>query len=461
VEKMRTVMKVGGSVLTSPSDFLRVTDIVREKRSKQDEVIIVLSAVKGITDFLINSADEVCRGRRDAGSVVQELSDRHMDILESIPDSGVRERAERRIDERLIDLIPYFLEISGQRRISPSGMDFIQSAGERLSPIILEAFLLHSGINAHFSDAVEAGIICKGDFGRARVDMERTRENLGRRIIPNLANEVALLPGFYGVGEDNSIKTLGRGGSDVSAGFITNIADARLELWKDVPGFMTANPKVVKKAMKIRHLTYDEAEQLGLQGAKIVHPKTIPYLREKDLTAEVKNLDDPENWGTIISARQGDGHDAVKSIAYKDVAIVSVASTEMVDTPGFAAGILSRFAGRGINIDSIATNETGFSFTLDPQAVEAAREVIEGLKNGGDLRVSIKTDLVLISVVGSGMDQTAAILARIFGALGRAGINDVEMISQSSKISIPFVVGKKKVEEAINLIHGEFFPDPA
>lgn len=450
------VMKIGGGILRNMESFGRVVSIVKKKRAGGRKVIIVISALYGVTDFLIESTHKSLSDGKEISSIISELKKMHNGYLINIDSQKVREAAEFALDDKISLLERFLYGISYLREISPRSRDLIQSFGERLSPVVLEAFLLDKGVDAKFVDAEEAGIICKGPFENAYVDLEATSKNL-KKLKNGLNGKVLLLPGYYGVDENGDVKTFGRGGTDYSSGFIANIFDADLEIWKDVSGFMSADPKVVKDAMQIPRLSYEEAEELGYMGAKILHPKTIGPLREKGLTAEIKNVFAPEVKGTIIAGVRKKHDGIVKSIsAINDIAIVNVESTSMVNTPGFAAIVFEKLAEKGIVVNLIVTSEATISFSLEPKNLETAVAALNSIKSVYPSEVSFQKNLSLVGVIGDGMKETPGIAGRIFSSLGKAGIN-VELVSQgASELNVTFVVKKENLSKAILAVHNEF-----
>ena len=449
-------MKIGGGILRDKSCFERVVSVIKKKQAEKKKVIAVLSALYGVTDFLINSIPVCVKEEDSITKTLSKLKEMHLNYLKDIESEEVRKQAEFSLNEKISVLERFLYGIHYLKEISPRSKDLVQSFGERLSPIVLEAFLKDNGIDAEFIDAEEAGILCKGPFENAVVELNKTSVNLKKKTIL-LEKKVLLLPGYYGIDENNDVKTFGRGGTDYSAGFIANIFDAKLEIWKDVSGFMTADPKVVETAKQIDFLNYTEAEELGYLGAKILHPKTIKPLREKSLFAEIKNLFEPEKKGTIVGEAKIKSAEIVKSIAVtKDIAIISFSSVEMVNSSGFAAWLFSKLAEGKISIDLISTSETTISFSVSAKDLDRALLLVNELKKETECNISFKKDLSLIGVVGEGMRETTGISGRLFSALGNNKIN-IELISQgASEINISLVVKKPDLEKAIKLIHEEF-----
>jgi bifunctional aspartokinase / homoserine dehydrogenase 1 len=451
------VLKIGGGILRDKSSFDRVVNIVASKKIKGEKQIIVISALYGVTDFLINSLDKCVNQPEQVESIIASLKKMHTDYLDCILDSKIKENAYFVLIDKISILEKFFYGISYLKEISPRSKDLVQSFGERLSPIVLEAFLLDAKINAKFIDAEEAGIRCKGNFENAYVEIENTSKNILSKVNPLLEKNVVLLPGFYGIDDTGDVKTFGRGGTDYSAGFICNIFDAKLEIWKDVSGFMSADPKMVPNAKQIESLSYDEAEELGYLGAKIIHPKTIDPLRKKNLCAEVKNVFAPDVKGTIICGERKQGESVVKSVtAIKDVAIVFVESSSMVNVPGFASLIFSKLAEKNISIGMIVTSEASIAFSVDSKNLDKAVECAKSVSDLYPCEVRSQNEVSMLAIVGEGMKTTSGISGKLFSALGNAGIN-VEMVSQgASQVNVTIVVGKNEIEKAIKTTHDAF-----
>ena len=451
------ILKIGGGILRSKDSFDRVVSIIKSKKDLGEKQIIVISALFGVTDFLIKSLDECLLDQGIVEKKITELKKMHYDYLEFISNEGIRKNAKFVLEDKISILEKFLYGVSYLKEISPRSKDLVQSFGERLSPIILEAFLLDAGVKAKFIDAEEAGIKCLGQFENAYVDLNSTSKSIKEKAGYLLENTIVLLPGYYGIDESGDVKTFGRGGTDYSSGFIANIFDAKLEVWKDVSGFMTADPKVVPKAKQIEMLSYNEAEELGYLGAKILHPKTIDPLRVKGLCAEVKNVFAPEVKGTIICGERQKDSSIVKSIsAIKDIALVSVQSSSMVNVPGFASALFSKLAEKSISIDIIVTSEASISFSVDPKRVDDAVLAVQSISNQFPLSVSIMKDLSVVALVGEGIKETSGVAGKLFTAIGSNAIN-VELISQgASEINITFAIKKADLDRAVKLVHEQF-----
>jgi aspartate kinase len=450
VDKKVEVLKIGGGILQNKECFERVVKIVKEKKESGKEIILVLSALYGITDNLIDGSKKALSGE-EVISIIKEIETKHFEYLKGIQNEKIRKDTEFIIKDKISILEKFFYGIHYLKEMSPRSKDMIQSFGERLSPIVMEAYLKDAGIKTKFYDAEEAGILAEGEFEKARANMKETKQNLNK-LKKTLKEKVLLLPGYYGLDKNDDIKTFGRGGTDYSAGFIANIFDAKLEIWKDVSGFMSADPKLVKEAKQIENLSYDEAEELGYLGAKILHPRTIEPLKEKGLEAEIKNIFEPEKKGTTI-CKEKEETSKIKSITFADVSIINIKSVAMTNSTGFASIIFSQLSNNGIPIDLISTSETAISVSVKPEDEERAIKALKEIEEEYSLKINSQKNLSLIGVVGEGLKNKVGIAGEIFSQIGKENIN-IELISQgASEINISFVIDKEKRIKALNAIH--------
>ena len=320
-------------------------------------------------------------------------------------------------------------------------------------------FLNSKGIESIPLESEDAGIVSDGKTGHANCILNKTRENFESKVIPVLkGKKIAVITGFYGIDESGKVNTFGRGGSDYSAGVAAICADADiLEIWKDVAGFLTADPRMVKEARKLEVISFDEAEELGYFGAKILHPRTMDVLRKKEnIYAEIKSVFNPEEKGTVI-ARESTRKNIVTALASKkNIAVVTVEGGMMSDAPGVALAVFSKMAENEIPIDAIATAQTNISFTIDPQDVYKAKGALMQIRSSLIEKYKVDENRALVGVVGQNMRHTRGVAARVFSAVAKEGIN-LEMISQgASEIDLSFVIRSEDVEKAVNAVHKEF-----
>ncbi|MFH1255997.1 MAG: aspartate kinase [Candidatus Diapherotrites archaeon] len=455
---MLVAMKFGGGILSTAEDFKRVAEIVRKRREKGEEIAIAVSAIKGMTDELIDAAKGAVKNSRGIDGFIRHAKESHSKALEGIKDTGIKEAAANEIAVKIGLLEKALYGVSYLKELSPRSYDLLQTFGERIAIELLEAYLLDNGVNAKALEADEAGMIVDSNYGRASPKMDEVERQMKQKVEPLLKTTVAIIPGFYGVNKHNDIVCFGRGGTDYTAGIIAAALDAdHLELWKDVDGFMSADPKAVKNAKLIAQLSYDEAEELGYFGAKIMHPRTVMPLRGKKIPIQARNVLKPEKIGTTICAEgKCDSEKVIKSIvSRKDIAMVSIKSAELIEGIGMIAKIFSTIAEAGISVDMVSTSEAGISLTVEKKNAQKTRDVLAKELDFEVEKIIIEDDIVLTSVIGHGMKGTPGIAGKLFSAMGKAGIN-IEVISQASEINISFIIKEKNTEKAIAAIHREF-----
>ncbi|MDP2974051.1 MAG: aspartate kinase [Candidatus Diapherotrites archaeon] len=447
------VMKFGGSILSKESELRTLADVVK-KRAEKEKIVIVASALKGVTDSLINAAGACLESSEKIESNIAAIREKHFEIVAGIKDGKIRENVEKELLKKLTLLERALYGISYLKELSPRSLDLVQTLGERLSVLLLEAYLQDNGIDAVALD--DACIVTNSDFGQALPLMQETKEELGKRAGKILQKSIVILPGFFGTDKKGNIVSFGRGGSDFSAAIIAAALEANaLELWKDVDGFMSADPKIVNGARLLSNLSYDEAEELGYFGAKIMYPKTVLPLREKGIPIIVKNILAPEKIGTVVSKEKHRHETIIKSIAVKrSIACVTLRSPAFVGQAGVLHKIFSAMANACVNVDLVTTSETGVSFTIDESDLQAAKEAVPSI----DLvleEVNFDKEVAMVGLVGEGLKRTAGVASKVFNCLGKHGINAEMISSGSSEISLSFIIRENELEKTVKVLHDE------
>ncbi|MBU0586304.1 aspartate kinase, partial [Candidatus Micrarchaeota archaeon] len=391
---MRTVMKIGGGILRSSRDLDLLKSIL--KTNEKRENVLVVSALKGVTDKLLEAY-------ADGKNIVPELRKLHESYL-----TRKSERLDVAFHElgKLLDL----------KKKSIERKERIACFGERLSAILIAEYLNFNGMNSVPMDSEECGIINDGKFERANCIMEKTKKNFSKNVVPKIKDNVLVITGFYGLDEKGNVVTFGRGGSDYSAGIVAACTDSdSLEIWKDVEGFMTADPRIVPDAKKLEEISFTEAQELGYSGAKILHPRTIDALEGSNVFVEIRSVLAPEKHGTkIVSHRKADPNKPVTSIAAKKgIVIVDVEGGQMIDIPGVAGSIFSEVAVRGVSIDMITTSQVRIAFTVDSSKLDATKEVLQGMKGRVIEKYSVDPNMAIVSAVGNWGRKIPGIAARV------------------------------------------------
>jgi aspartokinase/homoserine dehydrogenase 1 len=459
------VHKFGGASLADSAAVRHAVEIIR--RHRQEPTVVVVSAMAGTTDALLGVAHQAGAGEaRTVAALIARLRSRHAEVARSVLPAG-RGRA---------DLLAYIgtvfeeLEALAQglrllRELTPRTTDYLASRGERLSARLVTAALEAGGSKAKYVDALDL-VHTDGAFGQAAPDLARTDRSVHRTLAPLLARGIVpVIPGFLGATPDGEIATLGRGGSDLTATLVARgLGAARVSLWKDVPGLLTADPRVVPDARVIPQLHAREAAELAYYGAKVLHPRALIPVTGRRIPVYVRPFGDPAAEGTEVSERVAPARFPVKALtAAGGQALVTVTGNGMLGVPGIAARTFHALHERKISVSLIsqASSEHSICFSVpEPLAAEAqesltrefAGEIARGEIDGVELNLGMAT----VAVVGLGMHGTPGVAAAVFGALARAKINVVAIAQGSSELNISVVVEARQAPEAQRRIHDAF-----
>lgn len=461
------VLKFGGTSVGTADAFKQVAKIVGRSRQEDPKIVVVTSAMSGVTDILIHAAKAAALGdRRPYREARDELLARHQMVAGQLVSDGVERAAlGRLLESRLssFERLCRSVEVLGE--LTPRGLDVISGTGERLAAPLLAAVLRAHGVAAEWVDAAEI-IVTDANFGSANPLLEPTTRHVQSRLLPLLGGGgVPVVTGFVGATEEGISTTLGRGGSDYSAAILgAALAADEIQIWTDVSGVMTADPRIVPEARTIPEISYIEAAELAYYGAKVLHPKTIQPAVERGIALRVLNTFQPEDRGTLVVKEPKPSKDVVKAIsAIKGLTMITVEGRGMLGVPGIAARTFGAVARAGANVLMISqsSSEQSISFVIrevDRQAVvaqleeELAREISQHHID----QVRADVGIVIVAVVGAAMKGTPGISARIFGALGEAGINVIAIAQGSSECNISLVVAQGDADEAVRRIHRAF-----
>ncbi|HLD18678.1 MAG TPA: lysine-sensitive aspartokinase 3 [Candidatus Nanoarchaeia archaeon] len=436
------VMKFGGTSVGSAERLKTVVHLIKEKQ--EDRPVVVLSAVSKMTDALIAAAYSAVHGKSDTDAIEQ----RHIEILDELG-----------IDSSTMK--PYFKElnnelqhISGFARLTPQLLDSVVSYGERLSVRMFSLYANSQGLSTRAVDAFEIGMLTDNRFGKSEVLPEAYAElNKNLTVLLN-EGKIPIITGYIGKSKGGQITTLGRGGSDYSAAIIGAAIRAKeIQIWTDVNGVMTADPKIVPQAKTVELVSFDEASELSYFGAKVLHPKTLLPAMSHDIPVRVLNTFDPHNPGTKIVRHVANGK-MIKAIASKKgVTLITIKSTRMLLAHGFLHRVFKVFDDKEVSVDMIATSEVSVSLTLDRgKDIEG---VIKELQHFSEVR--LEHNKASVSLVGEEIKGDTAIAQKIFNTLINEHI-PVEMISQgASEISFGFVVDNSRADDAVRALHKTFF----
>ncbi len=437
------VMKFGGTSVANHQAIRRVADIVTARRDRKP--VVVVSAMGKTTDTLLAIADHAIANRRDtAMELLHKLEHLHLEQGSSC--GGRTEEIFAELSELVRGLV-----VLGE--LSPRSIDAISSYGERLSSIIVAEKFHAAGLHAAHVDSREV-IRTDSRHTAATPLYEETYNNIADCIPPLLGeHDVVVMGGFIAANEQGVTTTLGRGGSDFTAAIVAaGLGAEEIQIWTDVDGLMTTDPRTVPEAHRVKVISFDEAAELAYFGARVLHPSTLLPAIEKNIPVMIQNSYRPEVAGTRIVADRVPCENVVKSIACKRrVTVVNIRSTRMLGAHGFLRRIFEAFDRHETSVDMVATSEVSVSATIDnPRALAAIRREIEQFAT-----VDVDEDQSIICLVGDNIRFTPGVAGRIFKALD--GIN-IRMISQgASLLNMGFVVASNDVDQALRLLHKEFF----
>ena len=455
------VLKFGGTSVGSAESILNVKKIVE---AQNEPVIVVVSALGGITDKLINTSKMAQQGDLSYLQSYNEMVERHHKMIrEIITNGGQRERLLESVDKLLNELKSIFQGVYLIRDLSPKTSNAIVSYGERISSKIC-ATLIN---NAKWYDAREF-IKTTSKQNKNLLDTDLTTKLVKEAFAEfGMHESVALVPGFISTdAESGETTNLGRGGSDYTASILAAILNAKvLEIWTDVDGFMTADPRVINTAYTINKLSYVEAMELCNFGAKVVYPPTIYPVCQKNIPILIKNTFNPEAKGTIIEKDSDDSTQAIKGISsINDTSLITVSGLSMVGVIGVNRRIFTTLADNGISVFMVsqASSENSTSIGVRNEDAHLACEVLnqefaKEIEMGAMFKMQLESQLATVAVVGENMKHTPGIADKLFGTLGRNGISVIACAQGASETNISFVVESKSLRKTLNVIHDSFF----
>lgn len=462
---MRLVMKFGGSSIADGKKLRVAGDIVARSIKDGNMIVVVVSALSGITDRLVEICDSVSWNEKTLVNAVQSLLDKHANEMESsIRDSKVRTETLKDLKELSKELENVLLNAARLKEITPRTRDYLLSFGERFSAPIFSGVLKDLGIKAKHFTGQEAGIITDDHFGSAQPLMKMTTYEVKETLEPLLReNMTPVVAGFIGATPEGVLTTLGRGGSDYSATILAYALDAdEVWIWTDVDGLMTTDPRIEPMAKTIAIISYAEAIEMAYFGAKGMQPRALETAAEKGIPIHVKNTFEPDGLGTLIVQEQFvKGRDVVKAVALvKDVSSVTVGGAGMAGSPGVAASVFGLLGQNNVNILMISqsSSEASISFVIPKRELAPTVNVLEiGLLGKGTVKeVVSENDVCIVAVVGAGMKGVPGMAARTFKAVADQGVN-IRMIAQgSSELNISFVVRAEDGAKTVQTLHREF-----
>ncbi|MCS7114703.1 MAG: aspartate kinase [Nitrososphaerota archaeon] len=463
---MRIVMKFGGTSVASWENIQRIAELIAHHTSQGNKIVAVISALDGITEKLSAASELAEKGNKEfIFPFKQEMLDKHLKLAEkTVQNPQILEEIQQIITSTMDELEKVLTGITYVGELTPRSRDYILSFGERLSTPIIYGALKNRGLKACLHTGAEAGIVTDSNFGEANPLMNVTKLQVRDRLEPLLEKGfVPVVTGFIAATQDGITTTLGRGGSDYTATIIGAALDAEeVWIWTDVDGLMTSDPKIVPDARTLPELSFKEALEMAVFGAKAMHPRALEPIMDGNTIVRIKNIFNPEGPETVLTKEQRtQPGTTVKAVTMlKDVALINVSGAGMVGAPGTAAKVFDVLGKNKINILMISqgASEANISIIVRRNVLEKAVNALEVAFLGKGLisEITAEDDVCIISAVGAGMKSTPGIASRIFTAVARKGIN-VRMIAQgSSELNISFVVKEADGKAAVQAVHEEF-----
>lgn len=458
------ILKFGGSSVGTPESIRQVVSIIDGKR-KKGPLIVVVSAFRGVTDTLSSCAETAAGGNPDYARQLKEIEERHIEVIRSCISVYRQSEVLARFKMTLNELEDVLAGILLVRELTPRTLDFVLAFGERFSAYILSQCLIDSNVEARYADARQF-ITTDIRFGSARVLSERSAKQMREYFKKN--DSVAVVTGFIASTEKGETSTLGRGGSDYTAALLGSAMEAEIvEIWTDVDGIMTADPRKVTGAHTIADMSYEEAMELSHFGAKVIYPPTLQPAMKAGIPIVICNTFNPGHSGTKIERNPPKSKTLIKGISsIEQIALVTVRGSGMIGVSGIAARMFDALARAGVNIVMItqASSEHSICVAVHSGVADSARLTIDNefrMEIQDDMidAVQIEDDLCIIAVVGDLMQRTPGIAGRVFRALGDKGINIIAIAQGSSERIISFMVHKNDESGALNALHQAFFTE--
>lgn len=459
------VLKFGGTSVANAQNIKLVINIVNQK-AKEQKLAVIVSALSGVTDILINASQRAASKDESYKTNIEEIKQKHFDSIADLVDNANQNQLSIKINSQINQLQTLLDGCFLLGELSPRTADAIASFGELLSSQIIATALEQTIPNSNFKDSREL-IKTNSNFGKASVNFDITNQLIADYFASN-KSQVVLLPGFIASSEDGNTTTLGRGGSDYTAAIIANgVKSESLEIWTDVNGMFTANPKIVKQAQPIESISYQEAMELSHFGAKVLYPPTIQPVLNSNIPIWIKNTFEPEAYGTLISNNSDSNSNPIKGISHIDkIALLTLEGSGMIGVAGSSKRLFEVLSQQNINVIFItqASSEHSICIGIQNQDAERAKLAIdktfelEIAQNKIDPTI-VEKDLCIVALVGESMKNHQGLSGKMFSTLGKNNVNIRAIAQGASERNISVVINEKDVKKALNTLHERFFED--
>lgn len=455
------ILKFGGTSVGSAENIKRVAQIIQSKSNVHD-LVAVVSAVGGVTNKLEEASTLASKGEGSYEGILSQIEKQHLDIIRELIPANQQSGLIGQVKWLQNELEDVSKGVFLLREITPKSRDFILSFGERISSLIIHSYLKTLFKTVNLINPQE-WIKCDNSYGNGVVQMAKSRTTVEKHRVK--LEKVNIIPGFIAASAQEEIITLGRGGSDYTASLIANFLQAdRLEIWTDVSGLMTADPRWVQSARTIEHLSYEEALELSHFGAKVIYPPTIQPALEQNIPIQIKNTFDPEHVGTTIT-RSWEDASAIRGISsIGQLVLLNLSGSGMVGIPNFSARLFKALSEVSVNVVMItqASSEHTICVGIENKDVRVAVDAIHQafefeLQLHKVNPVEVEEDLAVVALVGSNMRHQVGIAGQMFNALGHNGISIKAIAQGSSERNITVVISQSDLKKAVNVLHESFF----
>lgn len=457
------VLKFGGTSVANAENIRKVVGIVTDA-DKKDKTIVIVSALGGVTDLLLSASSLAAEGDESYKEKLAVVEQRHLEAVKQLIPVAQQSQLLSLVKKSCNEIEDICSGIFLLRELTPRSKDRIGSYGEWLSSRIIAATIQSMGVDVVWKDSREL-IVTNSNFTAAEVDFATTAENI-RQFFASADHHLFLLPGFIAADKKGITTTLGRGGSDYTAAILAAALNAsNLEIWTDVSGMMTADPRLTANARIIPHISYQEAMELSHFGAKVIYPPTIQPVMSKGIPVRIKNTFAPQDEGTLIESVATRNGNIVRGISsINNIALLSLEGSGMIGIPGFSKRLFEALSNERINVILItqSSSEHSICVAVDASAAFAAKQVVDAaFANEITLQkvepLAIENGLSIVALVGENMKSHPGISGRMFSAMGKNGVNIRAIAQGSSEKNISAVISTKDVRKAINVLHEEFF----
>ena len=461
---MRLVIKYSGTSISTSKDIQAVAKYINQS-SKKDQIVVVCSAVSGTTDDLIEISESIKKENKSkAEQLASKIINRHKQLAkQTIKKSDLQKKIVLKLDQDFSELLALIDGMVLLGEVTPRSMDYLISFGERLAMKLISSAINDLGKKSLPLTGKEVGIVTDSKYGESKPLMDTTRLRISKTIDSLFSKKtIPVVGGFSGADQHGHITTFGRGGSDYSATIIGSCIKAD-EIWlmSDINGLMTADPKIVKNAKLLKEVSYIEAIEMALFGAKQIHPRTFEPLLAKKVPMRIRSSFNTTNEGTLVTASTSASiKNTVKCVSnVRNNGLIDVQGGSMVGTPGTAAKIFETLAKAGINVMMISQNpsESSITIVVKNNDLDKAVSALEMELLGKIIKkLDVTTDVAIIALIGSGMRGTVGVASKVFGAIEKNKVN-VSMITQgSSELNLAFVVKNSDTDIAVRALHNAF-----